>query len=277
MAKILQAHPRNIERIVSLIAQNKLVVIPYGKKERRVFAIVGLANESIVSRMKQIKDRNASQGVAISGIPDVAPMVAELEKTPALVKAAKRLKITPQEVIERCFQVGGIGLILVAQKWLPKGSTMVNEKGERTVLVAGEISDEKYDIFPKVYRHLIKQHNQVMVGTSANIHGEDTYHIMEQDMAIDKLKNHVDLFIWDKLKIGIFPFFKHLTSSTIIDLTGYKPKVVRWGSIHPRRFKKIFPTLIFESNNLKHYKGRERLYHVFFKNLLISLKKVFRS
>lgn len=270
MAKILQAHPRNIKKIASLIAQNKLVVIPYGKKERRVFAMVGLANDSIVARMKKIKSRHASQGVAISGIPDVAPMVAELEKTTALVKSAKRLKITPQEVIERCFQIGGIGLILIAQKWLPKGTTMVNKKGERTVLVAGEISDEKYDIFPKVYRHLIKQHNQVMVGTSANIHGEDTYHIMEQDMAIDKLKNHVDLFIYDKLTLGTLPLFKHMTSTTIIDLTGSQPRVVRWGSIHPRRFKKIFPGLIFESNNLKHYKGRERLYHVFLKKLIFS-------
>ncbi len=267
MAEIIHSTPDNIEQIASLIAQNKLVVIPYGKKERRVFAIVGLANNGIVKRMKAIKQRGASQGVAISGIPDVAPLVAELDKTPVLVETAKMLKISPQEVIERCFKIGGVGLVLLAQKWLPDGSTMLNGQGQRTVLIAGEASEEDYDIFPKVYRYLIKHHNKVMVGTSANIHGEDTYHILEQDLALEKLKDHVDLFIYDDQSPNSLPFFKHLTSVTMIDLTGQKPKVIRWGSLHPSRFKKIFPNLIFEPRKLKHYKGREKLAHLFLKKL----------
>ncbi len=274
MAEIIHATPENIEQIVSLIAQNKLVVIPYGKKERRVFAIVGLANDDIVRRMKQIKQRGSSQGVAISGIPDVAPFVAELDKTPSLVKAAKKLNISPQEVIEKCFKIGGIGLVLLAQKWLPEGATMVNDQGQRTVLIAGENSDEDYDIFPKVYRQLMKYHKQVMVGTSANLHGDDTYHILEQDKALEKLKDHVDYFIYDNLKLGFLPF-KHFTSATMIDLTGEKPEVIRWGNLHPYRFKKIFSNLIFEPGKLKHYKGRERQHHLIPKNLISFIKGLF--
>lgn len=264
-AKVIDSHPDNIGEIIFQILQNKLVAISYGKKERRVFAIVGLANDEVVERMKKIKSRGASQGVAVSGIPDVAPMVANLEETRALVLAAERLKISPQEIINLCFGVGGVGLVLVAQDWLPVGSTMVNEEGKRTVLIAGEANEEDYDIFTKMYRYLIEHHQKVMVGTSANIHGEDTYHILQQETALEKLKNHVDLFVFDKLKIGINPFFRHLTSTTMIDLTGEKPVVLRWGSLHPSRFFEIFPDLIFQPKRLKKYKGREGSHHVYAK------------
>lgn len=266
-AKVIDSHQDNIDEIILQILQNKLVAISYGKKERRVFAIVGLANDAVVQRMKQIKGRAASQAVAISGIPDVAPLVAELDKTPALVITAERLKISPQEVVNRCFKVGGVGLVLMAQEWLPVGATMVNKQGKRTVLIAGEANDEDYDIFTKMYRYLIEHHQQVMVGTSANIHGEDTYHILQQGTALEKLKNHVDLFVFDKLKMGINPFFRHLTSTTMIDLTDEKPAVIRWGSLHPSRFTEIFPDLVFDPKNLKKYKGQERNYHVLAKKV----------
>ena len=270
--KVIVSHRDNIDEIISHILQNKLVAIPYGKKERRVFAIVGLANDGIVEKMKKIKGRDASQGVAISGIPDVAQFVAELNSTRALVSSARLLRITPEQLIHKAFDIGAIGLILKAQEWLPKGATMTNEAGERTVLIAGEASNEEYDIFPLLYRKLLSQHSKVMVGTSANLHGEDTYHILQQEEALSKLRNHVDVFVYDKQKIGIFPIFKHLTSTTMIDLTGAQPRVIRWGNIHPLRFKKIFPLIIFEPRKLKHYKGRERLYHVLLKKLAFPLK-----
>lgn len=272
-AKVINAHKDNIDEIISHILQNELVAIPYGKKERRVFALVGLANDSVVERMKKIKSREASQGVAISGIPDVAPFVAELHKTKALVNCARLLKTTPLKLIHQAFDIGAVGLILIAQGWLPKGATMVNEEGERTVLIAGEASKEEYDIFPILYRKLLTQHYKVMVGTSANLHGEDTYNILQQEEALSKLRNHIDVFVYDNQKIGVFPLFKHLTSTTMIDLTGNKPKVVRWGNIYPSRFKPIFPDLIFEPKKLKVYHGRERLHHVLLKNISSHIQK----
>lgn len=268
MAKILLNDAKNIKRIARHIAAKKIVVIPYGRSERRVFAMVGLAEESIVQRMKQIKKRAAEEGMAISGIPEVAPLVAKLDKTPALARAARMLKISPFEVVRRCFGVGGVGLVLMALPGVPEGATMKNRRGERTVLIAGEETDEDYDIFPRVYRYLIKQFGQVMVGTSANLHGEETYHLGEQDEALSKLRDKVDLFVYDPLKIGFWPLFKHRTSTTIIDLTGEKPRVLRWGSIHPSRFKKIFPDLVFEPRSLKKYKGRERLHHLLLKRIM---------
>ena len=276
-AKVINAHKDNIDEIISHILQNKLVVIPYGKKERRVFALVGLANDGVVDRMKKIKSREASQGVAISGIPDVAPFVAELHKTKALVNCARLLKTTPVKLVHRAFNIGAVGLILIAQDWLPKGATMVNREGEITVLIAGEASKEEYDIFPVLYRKLLTQYYKVMVGTSANLHGEDTYHILQQEEALSKLRNHIDVFVYDNLKIGRFPFFKHFTSTTIIDLTGSKPEAVRWGNIHPNRFKAIFPDLIFEPKKLKAYQGREKLYHVLLKNISSRVQKIFQS
>lgn len=271
MAKILLSDAKNIKRIARCIAQKEIAVISYGRRERRVFAMVGLAEESIIDRIKQIKKRAADEGVAISGIPEVAPMVAKLDETPALVKVALDLKISLQEVIERCFRVGGVGLVLMAQDWVPQGVTMKNKAGKRTVLIAGEETNEDYDIFPKVYKYLIKEYRQVMVGTSANLHGEDTYHIGEQEEALDKLKDKVDLFVYDRTRFGFFPFFKHMTSTTMIDLTGERARVLRWGSIHPSRFKRIFPDLVFRPHKLKKYRGRERLHHLLLRKLFPKL------
>lgn len=267
MTKILLSDAKNIKRIAQHIAKKEIVVISYGRRERRVFAMVGLAEEGIVERMKQIKKRSPSEGVAISGIPEVAPMVAKLDEAPALAKAAQDLKISPQEVVERCFRVGGVGLVLIAQDWVPQGITMKNKAGKRTVLIAGEETNEDYDIFPKVYKYLIKEYHQVMVGTSANLHGDDTYHIEEQDEALNKLKDVVDLFVYEKTKKRILPFLKHLTSTTMIDLTGERARVLRWGSVHPQRFKIVFPDLIFEPGKLKKYSGRERLHHLLLRKL----------
>lgn len=272
-AQVINAEHDNVDQIVSHILDNKIVVMPYGTKQRRVFAMIGLANDEVVKKMKEIKSRAPSQAVAISGIPDVAPLVAELDKTKALVAAAKLLGISPQEIVEKCFEVGAVGLILIAQDWLPKGATMVNEAGETTVLIAGEATDESYDIFPKVYRQLIEKHKKVMVGTSANLHGDDTYHALQQNEALERLKDHVDIFVYDKAKIGVTPIFKHLTSGTMIDLTGDRARVVRWGNIHPDRFKKIFPDLIFEPKKLKHYKGKEKKYHVFIEEIFKPFRK----
>lgn len=268
MVKILLNDARNIKRIAHYIAQKKIAVMPYGKKERRLLAMVGLADQEIVERMKKIKKRSVSEGVAISGIPEVVPLVAKLDKTPALARAARMLKISPFEVVRRCFGVGGVGLVLMALPGVPEGATMKNRRGERTVLIAGEETDEAYDIFPRVYKYLIKKFGKVMVGTSANLHGEETYHLGEQDEALDKLKDQVDLFVRDPLKTGFFPLFKHRTSTTIIDLTGSRARVLRWGSIHPSRFKKIFPDLVFEPRSLKKYQGRERLHHLLLKRIM---------
>lgn len=268
MAKILLADAKNIKRIARHIAQKKIAVMPYGKKERRLFAMVGLADQEIVERMKKIKKRSASEGVAISGIPEVASLVAKLDETPALVKAARILKISPLEVIRKCFRVGGVGLVLMALPWVPEGATMKNRRGKRTVLIAGEETDEDYDIFPKVYKYLIRQYGKVMVGTSANLHGEETYHIGQQDEALDKLKDKVDLFVYEKKRKERPPFFQHFTSTTMIDLTGDRARVLRWGSIHPSRFKRIFPDLVFEHRSLKKYKGRERLHHLLLKRIM---------
>jgi tRNA A37 threonylcarbamoyladenosine synthetase subunit TsaC/SUA5/YrdC len=265
-AKVILAHSNNINQIISHILQKQLVAIPYGKKERRVFALIGLADDEVVQKMKQIKERNASQGVAIAGIPDVAPFVAKLEETSGLMESARILNKSPQELIFKAFEIGAIGLILKAQDWLPQGATMV-KNGQRTVLIAGESSKEEYDIFPVLYRKLITNYKKVLVGTSANLHGEDTYHILQQDEALSKLKSHIDVFVYDNLKIGFFPLFRHLTSTTMIDLTEKEPKVIRWGNVYPSRFKKVFPNLKFNSRELKNYSGKERLHHVVLKGL----------
>lgn len=271
-AEIIPAEDQNIELIVSRILENKICVVPFGKKQRRVFALVGLANDQVIRRLKRIKKRASSRAIGISGIPEVVPMVAKLNQTPALTVAAKRLGLTEQQIIEKCFEIGGVGLILVARDWLPKDTVMVNKNQVKTVLVAGEISDQNYDIFPKIYRQLIKNHQRIMVGTSANLEGDDTYHVLEQKEAYRKLKKHVDVFVYDKLKFGLFPLFKHLTSTTMLDLSINPPEVIRWGSVHPQRFKRIFPDLIFNPKRLKHYRGRERLHHLFLKSIAALFK-----
>lgn len=268
-ASLITSHSKNIEEIAALINKGNIIVIPYGKKERRVFAMVGSAHDpQVIKEMLTIKKRSSSQALAISGIPDAAPLAAKLNETKALIYSAKRSNKTPQEIVELCFQVGAVGLIFEAQDWLPKEVTVTKENGHRTVLIAGECTEEEFDIFPKVYRCLIEKYGKIMVGTSANLHGEETYHALEQDEAFDKLKDHVDVFVYDQTKIGRFPLIKHLTSTTMIDLTGDIPEVVRWGNVYPGRFKSILGDMIFEPKKLKKYKNREGWHHLLFKKII---------
>lgn len=267
-ALVIHTHPDQIKKIASLINRNYVAVIPYGKKERRVFALLGSAHsKTVITRMLKIKQRSASQALAISGIPEVAPRVAKLGETSGLVRSAKLQGKTTQQIINECFEIGAVGLVLVAQDWLPKEVTRVNGRGQRTVLIAGESTREDFDIFPKIYRCLMEDYGKVMVGTSANLRGEDTYHFFQQDEALAKMRKKVDLFVYDQTKIGTFPIFKHLTSTTMIDLTGEKPEVIRWGNIYPGRFRQVFPELIFDSSKLKKYRGRESFYHYILTNI----------
>jgi len=158
--------------------------------------------------------------------------------------------------------------VLAAQDWLPPEATRTTEDGRRTVLIAGEASDEEYDIFPAVYRRLISGYGKVMVGTSANLHGDETYHVKQQDEALAKLRSHVDVFAYDTGRLGALPLFKHLTSTTMIDLTKPRATVLRWGNVHPGRFRAVFPDLVFNIHEVKRHPGREHLYHVILKRLL---------
>jgi len=211
-AAVIEATKSNIEEIASRIDRDQIAVIPYGKKERRVFAMVGSAHSrEVIERMLAIKQRSPSQAIAISGIPDVAPLVGRLDDTPALAAQAKAQGLPPWTIVDACFRLGAVGLVLAAQDWLPPEATRTTEDGRRTVLIAGEASDEEYDIFPAVYRRLISGYGKVMVGTSANLHGDETYHVKQQDEALAKLRSHVDVFAYDTVRLGALPLFKHLT------------------------------------------------------------------
>jgi tRNA A37 threonylcarbamoyladenosine synthetase subunit TsaC/SUA5/YrdC len=267
-AVIIDAANDRVAELAARLNDDQIVVMPYGKKERRVFAMIGSAHSrQVIERMLAIKQRSASQAIAISGIPDVAPLVGRLDDTPALARRAKALGVPPWSVVDACFVIGAIGLVLAAQDWLPPEATRVTDDGRRTVLIAGEASSEDFDIFPAVYRQLISQYGKVMVGTSANLHGDETYHVLQQEEAVEKLSDHVDVFVRDTLRLGAFPLFKHLTSTTMIDLTGPRATVLRWGNIYPGRFRAVFPDLVFQRRNVKKHAPRERAAHVLLKKL----------
>ena len=184
-AVLIQASKAHINELAARLDGDQIVVMPYGKKERRVFAMLGSAHShAVIERMLAIKNRAASQAIAISGIPEVAPLVGRLDDTHALSSRSKVLGVPPWAVVDACFDVGAVGLILAAQGWLPAAATRL--------------------------------------------------------------------------------------STTMLDLTGPKAKVLGWGNVYPGHFRAVFPDLVFKPRHVKKHRGRERRHHVLLKKLMAN-------
>lgn len=244
-AKIFDDTLKNSVEIATLIAAGGLVVIPWGKEQRRILCILGCYdNIKTTSLINKIKGRTLGQTLAIGCLPSVVGSLAEIDRSIPLKKAAQILKSGDlEEILHQCF-TQSLGLILHAKKDIPKA--VKERKGdEYTVLIAGEHDySHGKDIYTEVLYELHTRFGKVIAGTSANLTGQKVYSVFDQEKAYEDLKFKVDGFV----RINTLPSAAttkwHLTSSTIIDLTGTKAVVRRWGNMHPLRFTRIFSDLI---------------------------------
>lgn len=279
LARVFTPDVKNAKEIAALIAAGGLVIIPWGKEERRIFCLVGCFDKPEVTfRMNEVKGRNPDQPLAVGCLPETTDFVADVKNCRPLIKATmkffnkKESEVKEQnllEVLNRCYQ-RSIGLIFKAIKDTPKAVTMTRD-GLVTVLIAGERDYTlPHDVYNQTLLELAARYGKVVAGTSANPSDVNTYSIFDQEVAYRKFKYKVDGFVKFK-KTPKRPKRKlFLTSSTVIDLTGDRAVATRWGNLHPRRFKDIFGDLVIPRKIAKN-KNAESTYDY----LLHCLKRIF--
>lgn len=259
-AKIFTPDLRNAKEIAAMIAAGGLVIIPWGKEERRIFCLIGCYdNPQVTKLMNQVKGRPSDQPLAVGCLPETTDFVASVKNCKPLINAATRLfnKSASEvrekdllEVLNHCYS-RSVGLILKAKRGIPEAVTMKRD-GQRTVLIAGERDyNLPHDIYNQTLLELATRYGKVVAGTSANPSDNNVYSIFDQGTAYRRFKNKIDGFVKFKRKPKPPSIKMFLTSSTIIDLIGNYPVATRWGNLHPRRFKDIFPDLVISKNIIK--------------------------
>jgi tRNA A37 threonylcarbamoyladenosine synthetase subunit TsaC/SUA5/YrdC len=231
---------KNCDDLAALIAAGGIVAIPWGGEDRRIYCLICDANNAqVVAKMNILKGRPANQAVALGVLPQHIKHLVDLDNSHHLFKSQDFLRLKSLEELLQQIYGRSIGLILPAHPNLPDHVTVKTDKG-RTVMVVGEVLD---DIFNETLRSVYDNYGKFIAGTSANPAHKEVFSVYTQDEAYEFLKDKVDAFV-KYAPIPKRPKKKlFLTSSTIIDLTLEEPTVLRWGNLHPHRFKNIFPNL----------------------------------
>lgn len=259
-ARIFTPELENAREIASLIAAGGLVIIPWGKEKKKIYCLVGCYDDFQATKlMNEVKGRAANQTLAVGCLPQSICFLTQIEKSRPLINAACGMfKKNPSEVkredlenvLDFCYD-RPVGLVLEAKDNIPEIVANKTFRG-RTILITGENDyTNPQDIYNYTLWELSTRYGKVIAGTSANPSTKQVYSIFDQEQAYYELGYKVDGFVkFDRIpkkpRHGLF-----LTSSTIIDLTEDNPVVKRWGSLHPLRFKNIFPDLVIPKDVVK--------------------------
>lgn len=275
--KKVHPNPQNIKLVADIIEKGGLIVFPWGKLERKALAFMcDINNSEACKRMNLIKKRTINQVLAVNGYPELIPDVAKVENSKPLKFAAKRLGVNLTELLSRVMKIGAIAFIFEAKEELP---AIVTSKihGKKTVMIAGEVDESSdYDFYTALVKHLHKN-KIITAGSSANRTTSGTYHLFQQEQAYKDLASDIDLFIYHSPLPKKPLHALNLESCTCFNMTVNNniPEVVRFGSVHPSRFKKIFSDYTI-AKHVKYLPNREKLHHILIKAPLKLLDKVIR-
>lgn len=231
---------QTVNEVTHLVQEGGIVVFPWGKLERRCLALMcDSLNVEACYRVNRIKTRPEDQVLAVNGYPQLIAEIAKIEDSRPLVAAGERLGVEPVEIIRRTMVKGAISFIFEARDGIPDTVTQ-KTGGINTVMVAGEIDNTGFDFYIELIRGLHRK-DIVTAGTSANRTANGTYNVFEQDKAYNELAPHVDLFVYHH-NLGPRPIHAlNLESCSTFDMTvdSNVPRVVRFGSVNPVRFRGI--------------------------------------
>lgn len=256
---------RAITEVAQVVEEGGIAVFPWGKLERRCLAFMcDSADGRATSRINKIKARPPDQVLAVNGYPQLIEEIARIEDSRPLMTAAKRLGVKPVEVLRRTMSRGAVSFVFRARKGVP--DTVTEEvDGGRTVMVAGEIEDGSgFDFYTELIRHLHRR-NIITAGSSVNRTKSGTYHVFEQKEAHQVLGKDVDIFVYHNPLPRRPPYAFNLESCSTFDMIvdSDTPQVVRFGSVHPSRFREMGDFSI--SSTAQYLPRHERPYHMVLK------------
>lgn len=241
-AKIFPPDSDSALELASLIAAGGLVVLPWYQKGRStLFLATCHDNPDSTKLVNIVKGRPPTQTLGVSYIPGLVREIADIDHSKPLQQASERLGRDPIDVLNECYR-HSVGLMFKAVGVLPEAVTMATERGN-TVLLMGAIQNEgNYDPYNGVLGELHTVHGKAIAGTSLNPTTRAVYALSEQEEAFREFGRKVDGFVMYE-QIPDEPLDIMPISSTLIDLTGDRPLIVRVGSVGRTQLQHIFPDI----------------------------------
>lgn len=173
-------------------------------------------NVKALERIFEVKQRSKSMA-----LPILLGEIEQINEVAALVTEIAHLYM-------RQFWPGGLTLVVPKASWIPRIITANSDK------VAVRLPNHE------IPRALINRLGSPIVGTSANISGRPAPVTGEE--VVKQLGSHVDFVIF----AGECP---HSMESTVVDVSGEKPVVLREGIISAHIIEKIWSETLKEANN----------------------------
>ena len=204
-SKILSDDPKGIERASRLILQGGIVAFP----TETFYALGGDAlNEQAIQKVYEMKGREEEKPLLL--------LVAEKDWLPALIK---ELPAPAEKLIER-FWPGPLTLVFEASARIP--AKLTGHTGKVGIRVPGH----------PVARELIRAVGRAVTGTSANPSGSPSASFAAE--VIQALGGKIDAVLDGGRTAGGL-------GSTVLDVSGPSPVVVRQGVIPAPELLPFFP------------------------------------
>ena len=240
-AKLLKtSDPKHSQTLASIMLKGGIVGALWG--HHLYFLACNACDIKAVQRMNLIKGRHKSQVFASPGAVEEAEEFGDLEKSKALIFAAKKKQMSPKAYLEFLYMKFPLAVELFAKKNAPSAVTFATADGN-TIWIAGHMTDKIYSDFIEQVRNLRRKGKKIVfAGTSLNLKGENTLTVRELDKAIEDFGEKIDA-------ISVHPGEKTLkklkfsTSSSAVSFTGVKPKLLRLGCTKITTLKKYIPDL----------------------------------
>src|SRR3989344_946227 len=238
-AKIFAPHPDSADGLASMIAAGGVVVLPWYQKGRSTLFLATCHDNPDSTKMANVvKGRAPTQTLGISYIPELVRQVADIDNSKPLQLASRRLKRDPIDILNECYK-HSVGLMFKVVGELPEAVTMVTEKGNTVLLMGAIQNEENYDAYNGVLGKLYRIYGKAIAGTSLNPTTRTVYALSEQEEAFREFGCKVDGFVmYDEIPSE--PLDIPPVSSTLIDLSGDYPVIVREGSVSSLDLQHIF-------------------------------------
>jgi len=257
-----------INEAAEILNDGGIVVVPWGRPQRRIFAMLGVADDTeVAKKINRAKGRPENQTLSISIIPEAVTAVIIPESSPVLMRAAKRFRRNPGEILGDILRAMPIGFFLEARPYLGDWVTSL-EEGRRVVYIGGGDTDHPQNFYSILYERFFRRYGRLLIGTSANRTGEDTHPVHEHKQAFEELGPAINLFVVDKdVRVSPIPIFQHHVSPTMINLLKDPAELIRRGSKHERVLEWYFGKVL-TPKGAKIYTNSEREWETVLSNRL---------
>lgn len=239
-------HPSHHKDLAQIILKGGVVGSLWG--HHLYFLTCNAYDKQAVSRLNKIKGRPANQVLVSPGSIEEIEEFADIKRSEALINTSKLFKMTPIDYLKFLLKKFPLGIEFIAKVHTPGSISKSDEKGVKTIWLAGYLKDKYYcNLLDEVRSLRNKGHKIAFAGSSLNLKGENTLTIKDLDQVILEFGELVEA-------LSVHPNSKKLkrlrftTSCSAVSFIDEKPRLLRVGCTKISTLRKYIPNLVVPLN-----------------------------